>query len=131
MKKLADVYSRPRAMGSGGEGEVPARALQVNNKIPLRFVSHPNTIARRPDGRRAVGERRRLPLLCRYTCRTPPHICIYLYKLLLYRMIHRACSCALAFINLIMNSFNFHIFGIFKYTNFMKFNTIVSSSRDF
>lgn len=84
----------PGATVGGGEGKVPARALQVNNKIPLCFVSHPNTIARRPDGRRAVGDRRRLPLSCSSTCRTPAHMYdLYLYKLLLlYRAIRQPFS---------------------------------------
>lgn len=53
--KSNEEVSRRRLSGSGevgmgekeryGEhGEMRARAFQVNNKIPLRFMSHPNTI---------------------------------------------------------------------------------------
>lgn len=53
MKKLADG-------GGGGDGDAvgggdSARPLQVNNKIPLRFVSHPNTIGTRAVGGGASG----------------------------------------------------------------------------
>lgn len=63
MKKLADGDARGSrsvvtVVGWRGAHVVVARPFQVNNKIPLRFVSHPNTITRRRVPRRRSTRRR-------------------------------------------------------------------------